>query len=143
MAAAELAPAPAVEDEPIATMLIGPRAARRLAVRSSGRSSRIRSGGAGHVGWAAGLVGRPTVCAIAATGASAAMAAEASLGKTLCLLVTGCAVGSLFVYAIDGRVQVLTLPKTSSSLSNAFAFLSGMKMRRACTIANLLRAIWA
>ena len=62
------------------------------------------------------------------------MAAEASLGKTLCLLVTGCAVGSLFVYAIDGRVQVLTLPKTSSSLSNAFAFLSGMKTRRACTI---------
>src|SRR5262249_968414 len=44
--AADLAPPPAVEDEPSATIMARRCAARRRAVRVSGRSSRVRSAGA-------------------------------------------------------------------------------------------------
>src|SRR5262249_26678692 len=50
VASAELAPAPAVEDEPSATITTKRCAARRRAVRLSGRSSRVRSAGASQRG---------------------------------------------------------------------------------------------
>ena len=51
--AAELAPEPAVDDEPSATIKVSLRDAKWRAVRSSGRSSRTRSAGATQGGSAA------------------------------------------------------------------------------------------
>src|SRR5262249_4569130 len=82
-AADVLAPAPKVDEEPSATILIGSPLTRRRAVRGSGRSKRTCSAAtthAGERGSAAGVMIEPAVCA--RTGSSANKPAVATAPKT-------------------------------------------------------------
>src|SRR5262249_35894191 len=88
-AADVLAPAPKVDEEPSATILIGSPLTRRRAVRGSARSKRtcsaatVHAGGRGAVaedGSAAGVTIKPGVCARA--GSSANKPAVATAPKT-------------------------------------------------------------